>query len=120
MNTSASPNTPVVFVRYAESKAGPGGLLTESLEKSAKELPNQGSNQRTIHCTSDEIEYILSILDEARGHISVPYLQKWKKRSPFNDKLFKLSFIRPALVPGPCGSFMIYPLTHPHMSGCAI
>ena len=100
MKTSASPNTPVVFVRYAESKAGPGGLLTETLEQSAKELPNRGTNQRTIHCTSDEIEYILSILDEAREHISSTYLKKWKKRSTFNDKLFKFSFIRPALAPG--------------------
>ena len=100
MKTSGNPNTPVVFVRYAESNAGPGGLLTETLEQSAKELPNHGSNQRTIHCTSEEIEYILSILDEAREHISSSYLKKWKKRSTFNESLFKFSFIRPALAPG--------------------
>ena len=99
MKTSASPNTPVVFVRYAESKAGPGGLLTEFLELSANELPNHGSNQRTIHCTSDEIDYILSILDEASKNVSSSYQNKWKKKSKYNDKLFKLSFIRPALVP---------------------
>ena len=99
MKTSASPNTPVLFVRYAESKAGPGGLLTEFLELSANELPNQGSNQRTIHCTSEEIDYILSILDEASKNINSSYQNKWKNKSKYNDKLFKLSFLRPALVP---------------------
>ena len=99
MKTSASPNTPILFVRYAESKAGPGGLLSESLELSASDLPNRGSNQRTIHCTSDEIDYILSILDEGSKNVSSSYQNQWKKRSKYNDSLFKLSFIRPALAP---------------------
>ena len=88
MATSVSPNTPVVFIRYAETKPGQHDLL---LSNTAHDF----ANSCTVHCTSSEIESILLILEEESWAISSSYQKKWKKQSTYNGTSFKLSLIRP-------------------------
>ena len=94
MVTSVSPNTPVVFIRYAVTTTGSVGCPSSHdllLTKTADEFPNSC----TIHCTLSEIESILSILEEESRLISSSYQKKWKIRGSDNGTSFNLSFIRP-------------------------
>ena len=115
MATSVSPNTPVVFVRFAETTTGSDGLLprhndllvtpntADCLREGRNGLADDSAlNSCTIHCTSREFESILSILEEESRMICSSYQKKWKQRSTDND-LFKLSLIRPTTEPSlPC------------------
>ena len=85
---------PIIFVRYAAIDSD-----REAIDISAQELSDDGIGQRRISCTLDEIQYVLSLLQEQEACVDEAYRTQWKEKSAFNGTVFRLSLLRPTLEP---------------------
>jgi hypothetical protein len=95
------PLQPVIFVRYAVNDSAKECYHNdrEAIDRSAKELSDEGLNQKRIACSRDEIQYVVSLLQEQEACVDEAYRTKWKKKSALNGTLFRLSLLRPTLEP---------------------
>ena len=89
-----NPLLPVIFVRYAMT-----GSDHEAIDHSAKELSDEGISQRRISCSLDEIQYVMSLLQEQEICVDEAYRNQWKEKSTLNGTVFQLSLLRPTLEP---------------------
>ena len=85
---------PIIFVRYAVTDSD-----QEAIGKSAKELSDEGISQREISCSFNEIQYVVSLLQEQENCVDEAYRTQWKEKSAFNGTVFRLSLLRPTLEP---------------------
>ena len=92
---------PMIFVRYAVTDSAQESDLVdrEAIDHSAKELSDQGISQRRISCSLDEIQYVVSLLQEQEACVDEAYRTKWKEKSALNGTVFRLSLLRPTLEP---------------------
>ena len=85
---------PIIFVRYAVTDSD-----REAIDNSAKELSDEGISQRRISCSVDEIQHVVSLLQEQEDCVDEAYRTQWKEKSAFNGTVFRLSLLRPTLEP---------------------
>ena len=85
---------PIIFVRYAVTDND-----REAIDNSAKELSDEGISQRHISCSLDEIQHVVSLLQEHEACVDEAYRTQWKEKSAFNGTVFRLSLLRPTLEP---------------------
>ena len=92
---------PVIFVRYAVTDSTQECNLVdrEAIDHSAKELSDDGISQRHISCSVDEIQYVVSLLQEQEACVDEAYRTKWQEKSALNGTVFRLSLLRPTLEP---------------------
>ena len=92
---------PMIFVRYAVTDSAQESNLVdrEAIDHSAKELLDEGISQRRISCSLDEIQYVVSLLQEQEACVDEAYRTKWKEKSALNGTVFRLSLLRPTLEP---------------------
>ena len=92
---------PVIFVRYAVTDSTQECNLVdrEAIDHSAKELSDKGISQRLISCSVDEIQYVVSLLQEQEACVDEAYRTKWQEKSALNGTVFRLSLLRPTLEP---------------------
>ena len=85
---------PMIFVRYALTDSD-----REAIDNSAQELSDEGISQRRTSCSLEEIQYVLSLLQEQENCVDEAYRTQWKEKSAFNGTVFRLSLLRPTLEP---------------------
>ena len=85
---------PIIFVRYAVTDSD-----QEAIDKSANELSDEGISQRRISCSLDEIQYVVSLLQQQEDCVDEAYRTQWKEKSAVNGTVFRLSLLRPTLEP---------------------
>ena len=85
---------PIIFVRYAVTDSD-----RETIDNTAKELSDEGISQRHISCSLDEIQHVVSLLQEQEDCVDEAYRTQWKVKSPLNGTVFRLSLLRPTLEP---------------------
>ena len=92
---------PVIFVRYAVTDSAQENNLvdSEAIDRSAKELSDEGISQRRISCSMDEIQHLESLLQEQEACVDEAYRSTWKEKSSLNGTVFRLSLLRPTLEP---------------------
>ena len=92
---------PMIFVRYAVTDSDQQSYLVdrEAIDKSTKELSDEGSSQKRISCSSDEIQHVVSLLQEQEACVDEAYRTQWKEKSALNGTVFRLSLLRPTLEP---------------------
>ena len=86
---------PLIFVRYAVTDSAD----ENHLDQSANELSDQGISHRRIWCSLDEIQHVVSLLQEQEECVDEAYRTKWKEKSALNGTVFRLSLLRPTLEP---------------------
>ena len=90
---------PVIFVRYAVTDSAQESLVREAIDNSVKELSDQGVSQRRISCSLEEIQHVVSLLQEQEACMDEAYRLQWKEKSALNGTVFRLSLLRPTLEP---------------------
>ena len=92
---------PVIFVRYAATDSTQESYLVDrkAIDHSAKELSDEGISQKRISCSLDEIQYVVSLLQEHEACVDEAYRAKWTEKSALNGTMFRLSLLRPTLEP---------------------
>ena len=92
---------PMIFVRYAVTYSVDESHLVdrEAIDHSANELSDQGISQKRILCSLDEIQHVVSLLQEQEECVDEAYRTKWKGKSALNGTVFRLSLLRPTLEP---------------------
>ena len=92
---------PMIFVRYAVTDSAQESYVVdrEAIDDSANELSDEGISQRRISCSLEEIQYVVSLLQEQEACVDEAYRTKWRGKSALNGSLFRLSLLRPTLEP---------------------
>ena len=93
---------PVIFVRYVVTDSADENNLIDheaAIDDSAKELSDEGISQRHISCSMDEIQHVVSLLQEQEACVDEAYRTEWKENSALNGTVFRLSLLRPTLEP---------------------
>lgn len=102
-NIKIAPNsmyeieTPVICVKFARTEGS--GSFEDKITNSSSNLPGKGSDGIIIlHCTEEEIESGLLMLEQNSSFIDKGYLKEWSNGANKNS-IFKPSFLRPAFKP---------------------
>ena len=91
----------MIFVRYAVTDSAEESTLIdrEAIDNSVNELSDQGVSQRRISCSLEEIQHVVSLLQEQEACVDEAYELQWREKSPLNGTVFRLSLLRPTLEP---------------------